>query len=104
MGNLISNNTGTGITVDSNSIADTASNTINANGDSGILLRRNSSVRVGRDGGTTLTTAPNSTTVNNTGNGVNCRINGSVDGQVGTLNGTVAAVDIAGGCTDSTIP
>lgn len=104
MGNIISNNMQSGIAVDSNSVADTASNLINGNGDNGIFVLRNSSVRLGRDGGTTLTTAPNSTTVNNTGNGVRCRINGAVDGQVGTLNGTVAAVDIAGGCTDSTIP
>lgn len=104
MGNLISNNTGTGITVDSNSVADTASNTINANGDNGINVLRTSSVRLGRDNGTTLTTAPNSTTVNNTGAGVRCRINGSVDGQIGSLNGTAGAVDSAAGCFDSTIP
>ena len=104
MGNLISNNAGTGITVDSNSVADTASNTINANGDSGINVLRNSSVRLGRDNGPTLTTAPNSTTVNNVGAGVRCRINGSLDGQRGTLNGTAGPVDTAAGCFDSTIP
>jgi len=104
MGNLISNNTGTGITVDSNSIADTASNTIDGNGDNGINVLRNWSVRLGRDNGTTLTTAPNSSTVNNIGAGVRCPINGSIDGQVGTLNGSAGAVDSAAGCFDSTIP
>jgi parallel beta-helix repeat protein len=104
MGNTISNNTSSGIAVDSNSVADTASNTINANGDNGIHVLRNSSVRLGRDNGTTLTTAPNSTTVNNVGAGVRCRINGSVDGQRGTLNGTAGPVDSASGCFDSTIP
>ena len=104
MGNTISNNTGSGISVDSNSVADTASNLIDGNGDSGILVRRNSSLRLGRDGGATVTTAPNSTTVNNIGNGVNCRINGSIDGQVGTLNGDAGPVSIATGCTDSTTP
>jgi len=104
MGNVISSNTGTGILVNDNSTADTASNSINSNGDNGIYVLRNSSVRLGRDNGVTLTTAPNSTTVNNTGNGIRCRINGSVDGQVGTLNGDVLAADISGGCTDSTIP
>ncbi|HXV80035.1 MAG TPA: right-handed parallel beta-helix repeat-containing protein [Candidatus Binatia bacterium] len=104
MGNVISNNASDGIFVDSNSVADTASNIINSNGDNGINVLRNSSVRLGRDGGMTLTTAPNSTTANNTGNGVRCRINGAVDGQVGTLDGNAGAVSIAGGCTDSTIP
>lgn len=104
VGNLISNNIGTGISVDSNSVADTGSNTINANGDHGIHVLRNSSVRLARDTGDTLQSTPNSTTASNTGTGVRCRINGSVDGRVGTLNGTVSAVDIAGGCTGSTIP
>jgi parallel beta-helix repeat protein len=104
VGNTISNNIGTGISVESNSTADTASNTIDGNGNNGINVLRNSSVRLGRDTGATLIATPNSTTVNNTGAGVRCRINGSVDGKVGTLNGTVAAVDIAGECTDSTIP
>jgi hypothetical protein len=104
MGNTISNNTGTGISVESNSTADTGSNTINGNGDNGINVLRNSSVRLGRDTGTTLIATPNSTTDNNTGAGVRCRIDGSVDGKVGTLTGTAAAVDIAAGCFDSTIP
>lgn len=103
-GNIIANNGSSGIQIDNNSTADTSSNTINGNGDNGIHVLRNSSIRLGRDTGETLQSAPNSTTAANTGNGVRCRINGSVDGRLGTLNGTVLAVDIAGGCTDSTIP
>jgi len=103
-GNTISGNTGSGILVNDNSTTDTASNTIDGNGNNGIFSLRNSSVRLGRDGGTTLQDAPNSTTVNNTGDGVRCSINGSVDGQVGTLNGTVAAAEFFASCTNSTIP
>ena len=103
-GNIISNNTSAGIRVADNSTADTASNTIDGNNDAGINVQRNSVVRLGRDGGTTLQDAPNSTTVNNTGYGIRCRLSGVVDGQLGTLNGTAGAADIVGFCTDSTIP
>jgi hypothetical protein len=102
-GNTISGNSASGILVNDNSTADTSSNVIDSNGDNGIQVVRNSSVRLGRDNGVGLFDSPNSTSVNNTGAGVRCRLDGTVDGQLGTLNGTTGATDLTG-CTDSTIP
>jgi len=107
VGNTVSGNTGNGISVGDNSRADIASNVINSNTGHGITLFRGADVRLGRDTGSTIYELPNSTTVNNTGNGIRCRLGGSADGRLGTLNGTLATNDIAGGgtnCIDSLLP
>jgi parallel beta-helix repeat protein len=107
IGNTIHNNALNGVGVFDNSFAQVASNTINGNGQDGVSLARQGGVRLGADTGTAIGDAPNSTTVNNTRNGIRCRLGGIADGRIGTLNGTAGANDIAGGgsnCIDSLLP
>jgi nitrous oxidase accessory protein NosD len=105
MANTINNNTLDGILIDTVSYADIGFNAIDDNGEHGINVGRNSSVRVGRDTPTNFFDSPNRTTVNNGLFGLRCFINSSVDGKIGTLNGASGATDIStGGCINSTIP
>ena len=107
VGNTISGNTGNGINLGDNSHGDIANNVINSNTGHGVNLFRGADVRLGRDTGTTIFELPNSTSSNNTGNGIRCRLGGSADGRLGTLNGTAGTNDIAGGgtnCIDSLLP
>ena len=112
VGNTISNNgltggspSGGGIFVGTASSAEISSNTLNNNAQDGINMGRNSTVRLGRDTGAGIFEAPNSTTINNTRNGIRCFINSSADGRQGTLNGTAGAADFTtGGCINSLIP
>jgi parallel beta-helix repeat protein len=107
IGNTISNNGLNGVGVFDNSFAQVSNNTIDGNGQDGVSLARQGGVRLGADTGTGIFDAPNSTTVNNTRNGIRCRLGGVADGRLGTLNGTAGANDIAGGgsnCIDSLIP
>jgi len=109
VGNLISSNTGDGVRVTRGSHADVSSNTINGNGGDGILVSQNSGANLGEDTGTTIFDSPNSTTVNNGGSGIRCRINSYANGRLGTLNGASDATDIRRGgpdadCVNSLIP
>jgi parallel beta-helix repeat protein len=107
VGNTISGNAVNGITVGNNSYGDIANNVINSNAGHGISLFRGGDVQLGRDTGTTIFDLPNSTTANNTLNGIICRLGGSADGRLGTLTGTAGTKDIAGGgtnCIDSLLP
>lgn len=108
VGNTISNNSGGGIVVSRVPSADISSNTINSNTGDGILVTQNSGVNLGSDSGSGIFSAPNSTTSNNTGAGIRCRINSYADGRLGTLNGGLGATNVDtsvgtpnGGCVDS---
>lgn len=101
IGNNISNNARAGILVQRGSQADIASNTIQSNVN-GIEVLRNSSVVLGNDTGIGPVNDPNSGT--NTGFGVFCRLNSSVDGRRGALDGTSKPVRAQEACANSTIP
>ena len=112
VGNTIQNNTNDGIIVRSSSAADIAGNLINGNGGDGVQVNFTSTVRLGRDDGTTIFDLPNNTTVNNVGFGVNCSGRAVVDGALNNQNGapvanpltgTAGQANITAGCTDSTI-
>lgn len=113
IGKTISNATGgSGIIVSRASHAEISSNTINGNNEHGIFVTQNSGVNLGRDTGTGIFDAPNSTTVNNTQNGIRCLLNSYADGRLGSLNGTAGAKNFvstlpganSGGCHDSLLP
>ena len=91
VGNMISGNGENGVTVARTSHADVSSNTINNSGENGIFVNQNSGVNLGNDAGAGIIDAPNSTTVNNTLNGIRCRLNSYADGRLGTLDGTSGA-------------
>lgn len=99
-GNTIRNNPGNGVLVEMVSSASLGGNTINANGQSGILVTGNSGVKLGHHND------PNTTTINNGGHGIRCRVNSSAEGRRGSLNGTLGARSFpsAEGCIDRTIP
>jgi len=113
VGNTISNTTaGSGILVSRVSHADISSNTINGNSDHGIFVTQNSGVNLGRDAEAGIFDAPNSTTANNTLNGIRCLLNSYADGRLGSLNGNGGAKNFlflvpganSGGCHDSLLP
>jgi parallel beta-helix repeat protein len=111
VGNTISNNSRGGVSVSRVSSGDLSSNTIDSNTGDGIVVTQNSGVNLGNDSGTGIFDLPNSTTANNTGVGIKCRINSYADGRLGSLNGTGGATNFDtttatpnGGCVNSTIP
>ncbi len=105
IGNTISNNTGNGIQIVKGSQADIANNTIDGNGQNGILVAQNSGVNLGKDTGTTIFDLPNSTAVNNGGNGLKCTTGGYVDGRLGTLNGSgFSPTSFTTNCVNSLVP
>ena len=102
-GNIIRNNIGDGLVVTRVSQADISSNAIEGNTGHGINVGTNSGVNLGRDTGTGLFDAPNTTAAGNLNqqNGIFCFINGYADGRLGTLNGTAGAKSFGSSCTDS---
>jgi parallel beta-helix repeat protein len=102
VGNDISNNGTYGVSVSRASYADIADNDINANGLSGIVVTENSAVQLGEDSG--IFAPANRTTSNNLENGIRCRLGGSLDGLIGTLNGALAQTDISANCPNSLSP
>jgi parallel beta-helix repeat protein len=103
VGNTIRNNKRGGIHVDRVSQADISNNTIDGNSRNGILVRQNSNVRLGRRG-SRITQLPNSTTSNNSGVGISCVSNSSVEGRLGSLNGDKGAKDVDPSCVVSLKP
>jgi parallel beta-helix repeat protein len=113
IGNIISNTTaGSGIIVSRASHGEISSNTIDGNSEHGIFVTENSGVNLGRDTGNGIFDLPNSTTVNNTQNGIRCLLNSHANGRLGTLNGAAGAKFFvtgppganSGGCHDSLLP
>jgi parallel beta-helix repeat protein len=102
-GNTIRNNKLNGVMVTRVSQADITSSTIDGNGMSGIDVSQNSSVQLGADTGTGIFQAPNTTSAGNTQVGIKCTLNSTVDGRIGTLNGTSGAKDFDNSCVDSLI-
>lgn len=103
VGNTIQNNTDSGVSVTRVSHADISSNVIDNNGDDGISVGENSGVNLGRDTGTGIFEAENTTTVNNGDFGIACFINSSANGRLGTLNGVSGTTSFTSGCIDSLI-
>jgi parallel beta-helix repeat protein len=103
VGNTISTNTGDGVGVFRLSQADLSSNAIDGNTGHGVNVSQNSGVNLGRDTGTSIFDAPNTTGTPNTGFGVNCSLGGYLDGRIGTLNGTSGALvaPFPGSCNNS---
>lgn len=102
-GNTIRNNKQNGIQVTRASQADITSSTIDGNGMSGIAVSQNSAVQLGADKGTGIFESPNTTSTGNEQVGINCTVNSSVDGRIGTLNGKNGAKDFDSSCVDSLI-
>jgi parallel beta-helix repeat protein len=102
-GNTIRNNTGDGVVVTRVSQADVSSNAIEGNTGHGINVGTNSGVNLGRDTGTGLFDAPNTTAAGNLnqGNGISCFIGGYADGRLGTLNGSAGPTSFGTSCVDS---
>jgi len=101
--NNIHNNTSDGIRVARGSQIDASTNTINGNGGDGIFVTENSALTSGGDTNT-LFVAGNSTTINNTGNGIRCSAGGAVNGIIATINGTAGQTNIAGNCPNGLVP
>lgn len=87
LSNTISGNGVDGVRVQRASHADIASNIINGNSGDGIDVRENSGVNLGRDtidvDFDPVEDSHNTTTVNNTGVGIRCRINSYANGVLG---------------------
>jgi hypothetical protein len=84
--------------------ADVASNAIDGNGGSGVLVSQNSGVNLGNDTGSAPQDQPNSTTALNLGFGVSCGSNSYADGRQGTLNGALGPQSFAPSCVNSLLP
>lgn len=104
VGNTIRNNKLNGVIVNRASQADISSNTIDGNGRNGINVIQNSGVSLGTGTGTGIFDLPNSTGSNNSGVGIRCASNSSVDGRLGSLNGNKEAKDFDPSCVDSLKP
>jgi len=103
VGNTIRNNKRAGISVSRASQADISNNTIDGNGRNGIMIQ-NSNVRLARRRGSRVTQLPNSTTSKNSGAGLWCSGNSSVNGRLGSLKGEEEVKDIDPSCVDSLKP
>lgn len=104
VGNTIRNNKQNGIAVARTSSAFISSNTIDANAGNGINVTDNAQVSFASGLGTKIFRAPNSTGSNNGGVGIRCAGNSSVDGQLGSLNGSKGAKNIDPSCVVSLKP
>lgn len=104
VGNTIRNNKQAGIVVTWVSQADISNNRIDGNDGNGIVVNHNSFVRLVSTPGTEIFQLPNSTESNNGGVGITCASNSSVDGRLGSLNGSKGAKDIDPSCADSLKP
>lgn len=108
LSNTIRNNTGNGVGIFRVSHADVGDNTINANGGDGVFVSENSGANLGQTG--IVFDGSNTTTVNNTGFGLECAINSYARGSRGTLNGTAVGnsnagqTNFAGSCVNVTLP
>jgi hypothetical protein len=103
--NTIQNNGSHGVFVDRNSQAEIAACIITGNGGDGIRGTRNAGVDIGTDStGATPAFDDDTNIGSNHGFGVNCMIDGFVDGRLGTLTGTLGGKSFAEGCTDSVVP
>lgn len=111
VGNTINSNTGGinvghGVQVVRLSQADLASNTINLNQGSGVYAAQNGGVNLGEDNPVNFFDNPNTTTANNTGNGVRCELGAYVNGHRGAsnpLNGTAGQESIDVTCPGSLV-
>lgn len=94
----ISDNGGSGVLITGASHAAVASNVIDGNGRGGITLTQNSALQLGGD--IAFLNPPNETSVNNHGYAINCSLNSSVDGRLGTLAGADGIKNFDSSCTD----
>ena len=106
LGNLIKGNGGDGVNVFRQGQADISSNIIETNGGDGIGVSGTSSVNLGEDTGDAIDEAPNTTSAGqeNSGFGINCQLNSSMNGRLGSLTGTLGATSVGGSCANSLIP
>jgi parallel beta helix pectate lyase-like protein len=100
--NTIQNNVSHGVVIDRNAEAEVGANLIAGNGGDGIRAMRNSGLDVGTDANHSTPTFDDDTNVGtNAGYGVQCMIDGFVDGNLGALTGTLGTKRFTEGCTDS---
>jgi parallel beta-helix repeat protein len=103
--NTIQNNASHGVFVDRNAQAEIAACTITGNAGDGIRAMRNAGVDIGTDAtGATPLFDDDTNTGTNGGFGVRCAVDGFVDGNLGTLTGTLGGTTFAEGCTNSVQP
>jgi hypothetical protein len=103
--NTIQNNGSHGVFVDRNAQAEIAACTITGNGGDGIRGMRNSGVDIGTDAtGATPNFDDDTNTGTNGGFGVRCSVDGFVDGNLGSLTGTLGGTTFSEGCTNSVQP
>jgi parallel beta-helix repeat protein len=100
-GNTIRNNGAHGVHLEKNAQAEVASNAIDANGLNGVFVTQNSGVHLGTPTGNGLLNRANSTTVNNTGFGVQCSVGAYMLGRLGTLNGVAGSKAATPDCIDT---
>ncbi len=105
VGNNISNNGDDGVEVRLGSHADISDNDIDGNADEGIRVNQSSGVNLGSDTGTGIFDLPNRTDAANLNgdNGIRGFTRCYVNGRLGSLNGTNAAKNISGSCSDNLI-
>jgi parallel beta-helix repeat protein len=107
VGNTISNNLVDGIFVTRSAQADIASNVINANGGSAVKISENGSVVLGESNPTNFFQQPNTTTVNNTGFGIQCDQGGAVRAVLGSsnaVNGNAGQLNLHASCPFTLAP
>jgi hypothetical protein len=99
-GNEISANAKSGVYVDHVSQANISENDISGN-ENGVFVTENSGVNLGLENGSGLFNGPNRSPGYNTRFGIVCRVGAYVNGQRGTLNGTINWKDFGTSCIDS---
>jgi nitrous oxidase accessory protein NosD len=106
LGNVIKGNGGDGVNVFRQGQADISSNIIETNSGDGVSVSGTSSVNLGEDTGTAIDEAANTTAAGqeNGGFGVNCQLNSSMNGRLGSLTGLGGATSVGGSCNNSLIP
>jgi parallel beta-helix repeat protein len=101
VGNTIRNNKGNGVNVTRASQADVSNNTIDGNAQDGINVTQNSAVSLGVGTDTGIFDLQNTTGSNNGGVGIRCGKNSSVDGRLGSVNGSKGPKEFDASCVDS---
>ena len=102
--NQILDNEMAGVRVDRGSQADITSNTIHGNDVNGVEVLRSSSVVLGNDNPAMTGPEHDPNRGISKGFAVLCSLNSSVDGRLGTLNGTRKKVEALEACVNSTSP
>jgi parallel beta-helix repeat protein len=100
-GNTIAGNARHGVYIEKSAQAEVMANTIDSNAGHGVFVTHNSGAHLGSGTGARWMDKPNTTTVPNSGFGIQCSVGAYLVGQLGSLNGMAGLKSVTTGCVDT---